>query len=51
MRGHMRLDDVDIVAVCDVYGPNLAKAAQAAPKAAQIKDFRQLLDRRRTSRR
>jgi predicted dehydrogenase len=46
MRGHMRLDDVDIVAVCDVYGPNLAKAAQAAPKAAQIKDFRQILDRR-----
>jgi predicted dehydrogenase len=46
MRGHMRLDDVDLVAVCDVYAPNLAKAAQAAPKAAQIKDFRQLLDRK-----
>jgi predicted dehydrogenase len=44
MRGHLRLDDVDIVAVCDVYGPNLAKAADAAPKAAQIKDFRKVLD-------
>jgi predicted dehydrogenase len=46
MRGHQRLEDVDIVAVCDVYEPNLAKAVAAAPKAAQLKDFRQILDRK-----
>ena len=26
MRNHMRLDDVDVVAVCDVYKPNLDRA-------------------------
>jgi predicted homoserine dehydrogenase-like protein len=36
MRGHQRLADVEIAAVCDVYKPNLAKAAAAAPKATQI---------------
>lgn len=44
MRGHQRLDDVEIAAVCDVYGPNLAKAADAAPKAARHTDFRRILD-------
>ena len=44
MRNHMTLADVEIAAVCDVYGANLAKAAALAPKAAQVKDFRAVLD-------
>ena len=44
MRNHMALADVEIAAVCDVYGANLAKAAALAPKAAQVKDFRAVLD-------
>jgi predicted dehydrogenase len=46
MEAHMALDDVDIVAICDVFGPNLAKAAAVATRAEQHKDFRQLLDRK-----
>ena len=30
--------------MCDVYGANLARAAALAPKAAQVKDFRAVLD-------
>lgn len=44
MRAHLALADVDIIAVCDVYAPNLAAGAKLAPKAAQVKDFRQVLD-------
>jgi predicted dehydrogenase len=44
LRGHQRLDDVEIAAVCDVYAPNLAKAADAAPAAAKHADFRRILD-------
>jgi predicted dehydrogenase len=44
MQAHMALEDVEIAAICDVYGTNLAKAAAAAPKAAQHKDFRRILD-------
>ena len=44
MQAHMALDDVEIAAICDVYGTNLSKAATAAPKAAQHKDFRRILD-------
>ncbi len=44
MRNHMALADVEIAAVCDVYGANLATAAALAPKAAQVKDFRAVLD-------
>ena len=32
MRGHQRLADVEIAAICDVYAPNLAKAAEVAPE-------------------
>ena len=39
MRGHMALDDVEIAAVCDVYGPT-SPVRPLAPKAAQVKDFR-----------
>jgi predicted dehydrogenase len=44
MRDHMRLENVEIAAVCDVYAPNLAKASEAAPKAARHTDFRRILD-------
>jgi predicted dehydrogenase len=44
MRGHQRLADVEIAAVCDVFAPNLAKAAEAAPGAAKHTDFRRILD-------
>ena len=44
MRGHLPLDDVEIATLCDVYGPNLERAAALAPKAAKVKDFRQVLD-------
>lgn len=39
--------DVEIVAVCDVYEPNLQKALNVAGSQAQsYKDFRQVLDRK-----
>src|SRR6187397_1262309 len=44
MRNHIALPDVEIAAVCDVYGANLAHAASIVPKAAQLKDFRAALD-------
>ncbi|HUE72720.1 MAG TPA: Gfo/Idh/MocA family oxidoreductase, partial [Pirellulaceae bacterium] len=34
----------NIVALCDVYEPNLAKAAQLLPEARKFADFRQLYD-------
>lgn len=36
----------NIVALCDVDGQRLAKAAQAFPKAATFSDFRKLLERK-----
>jgi predicted dehydrogenase len=49
MNGHLRLDDVDVVAVCDVYAPNMELGAKlvadrrgTAPR--QVTDFRQILD-------
>jgi predicted dehydrogenase len=44
LRGHQALPDVEIAALCDVYAPNLAKAAEAAPKAVTRSDFRHVLD-------
>jgi predicted dehydrogenase len=46
LREHMKLDDVDVVAVCDVFAANLARGAEAAPKAEQVTDFRRILDRK-----
>jgi predicted dehydrogenase len=46
LRNAMRHPDVDVAAVCDVYQPNLAKGAAAAPKAQQYTDFRRVLDRK-----
>ena len=36
--------EVNVVALCDVNGQNLERAAQAHPKARTYKDFRKLLD-------
>jgi len=44
LRGHQRLDDVEIAAICDVYAPNLAKAAEAVPTAAKHTDFRRIIE-------
>src|SRR5690348_9277519 len=44
MRNHQRLTDVDIVAVCDVFKPNLDKALAFVPKAERVTDFRRILD-------
>jgi predicted dehydrogenase len=44
LRNAMAHPDVDVAAVCDVYAPNLAKGAEAAPAAKQVKDFRRVLD-------
>jgi predicted dehydrogenase len=44
MRNHQRLTDVDVVAVCDVYKPNLDRASTAAPKAERVTDFRRIID-------
>lgn len=42
-----RQPDVEVAAVCDVYEPNLQKAAQRFKNAPQTyKDFRQVLDRK-----
>jgi predicted dehydrogenase len=44
MRSHMALPEVEIAAVCDVYAPNLDKAASAAPQAGRVTDFRRIID-------
>ena len=44
LRGHQRLADVEIAAICDVFEPNLAKAGEIAPAAARHADFRRVLD-------
>ena len=44
MRGHLALPDVEIVALCDVYEPNLQLGAKLAPQARPVKDFRTILD-------
>lgn len=46
MNNAMKQPNTEIVAVCDVWEPNLNKAAAAAPSAEKIKDFRKLLDRK-----
>jgi predicted dehydrogenase len=38
--------DTEIVAICDVYEPNLLQAAEIAPRAKQYRDYRALLDDR-----
>src|SRR6185369_6468721 len=44
-RGFQVQPDAEIVAVCDVYKPNMERARQAAGgKAAMYSDFRKLLE-------
>ena len=46
-RGFGNLNSVlseNIVALCDVYEPNLQKAAQVAPQAKLFRDFRKMYD-------
>ena len=48
-RGHLRNllkmpEQAQVVALCDVYGPNLDEAAQMAPEATRYTDFRRLLE-------
>lgn len=40
----IRTDRVDVNAVCDIFGDNMAKAKQEAPKAAEFGDHRKLLE-------
>ncbi len=45
MNSFLKAENVTIAAVCDVYEPNLEKAAAiAGAGAAKVKDFRQVLD-------
>src|SRR5208283_2054911 len=47
MKNFVRQPDVEIVAVCDVYEPNLALAQEIAGGQVQTyKDFRQVLERK-----
>jgi predicted dehydrogenase len=46
LKDFLKQQDVDVAAVCDVYAPNLDKAAALAPKAEKHKDFRRILDRK-----
>jgi len=51
MNAHLRLDDVDIVAVCDVYAPNLEEGAKLVMERRgimprKVTDFRHILDDR-----
>lgn len=43
MQTAMAQPGVDVVAVCDVYQPNLEKAVAANPKAKAVRDFREIL--------
>jgi predicted dehydrogenase len=47
MKNFVKQPDVEVVAVCDVYEPNLQSVAEIAGAQAQsYKDFRQVLDRK-----
>jgi predicted dehydrogenase len=46
LNDFIKQPDVGVAAVCDVFGPNLDKAAQKADKAARLQDFRRVLDRK-----
>jgi predicted dehydrogenase len=47
LRDFLKCENVDAVAVCDVWQPNVERAVQLTEgKAAGYKDFRQLIDRK-----
>src|SRR4051794_31962374 len=39
-----RVQQADVVAICDTYAPFLRRNASAAPKAAQVDDYKKILD-------
>jgi predicted dehydrogenase len=43
MRAAMRSGDIDVVAISDVYEPNLKQAQEMAPEARVYRDFRELI--------
>ena len=44
MGNFLKAGNVDVVAVCDIYGAQIDKAKQAAPNARTFHDHRKLLD-------
>jgi len=46
LNDFIKQTDVEVAALCDVYVPNLDKAAEKAEKAERYKDFRRVLDRK-----
>jgi len=46
LRDFLKQPDVECAAICEVYTPNLEKAAALAPKAEKHRDFRRVLDRK-----
>ena len=44
MDNFVKLGDVDVAALCDVYGTHVDRAKKTAPAAKTFKDHRQLLD-------
>nr|MBA3440669.1 Gfo/Idh/MocA family oxidoreductase [Pyrinomonadaceae bacterium] len=46
MKSMLKQMDASVAAICDVYAPNLEKAAAIAPNAEKYKDFRKILDRK-----
>lgn len=46
LQQFLKYPEVEAVALCDVYAPNLEKTAALAPRAERFTDFRRLLDRK-----
>jgi len=46
LENAIKQPDTEVVAVCDVFEPNLAKGLAAAPGAKPVADFRRVLDTR-----
>ena len=44
MSNFVKTGTVDVVALCDIWGDNLAKAKETAPNAATFSDHRKVLD-------
>lgn len=44
LKSIVRLDNVDVVALCDVDSEALSQAATLCPKASQFRDYRKLLE-------
>lgn len=46
MNSFLKVGDVDVTALCDVYGAQLDRAKESAPRAKAFKDHRKLLETR-----